>query len=325
MDANKDERRTLPSIDQGNEVKINNINPNSHIIIDEKVDGSQLTIRKLHGILHYYNKNKEINPMNKCWRNAWICLQNKADIFEEGLWYHGEAFTTRQTNVNEYDRCPKNCWIVYEVVRPNNSILTPEEMHELIKDTGLETVQLLYNNRSNINEKYKNMKLQDIINSIMDDIENGIIKSCLGNNKPEGIVVKVLNNYNKKENKISNTRYKYVRKEFMELHQQKREKIQEVPDNEYIKEIGTIYNVNPRFQKAIQHLKEQNRWNYDDPMKNIQALVDELDKDLLKEALDDIKNMLIIRFWNEISKNARRDLVTFLTNFISENHDKEDK
>lgn len=66
-------------------------------------------------------------------------------------------------------------------------------------------------------------------------------------------------------------------------------------------------------RKGVQHLNaEQGKWNYDKPMNNMSALVHELDYDLLKEAEQDIKEMLFVRFFPKISKAARHNLVNYV-------------
>ena len=91
-------------------------------------------------------------------------------MFQEGLYYFGEAFVNRHTNIALYDRVPRYFWLLYEVVRQDNSILTPDEMNDLIKDTGIETVQTLFDNRVTPTDD-----LQTIINTIMAKIETGEI------------------------------------------------------------------------------------------------------------------------------------------------------
>ena len=146
--------------------------------------------------------------------------------------------------------------MVYEIVRPDNSILTRIEMSDILKNTGIETTQVFYDNQI----ESKLSSVQEIVNEIMKNIEDGTYSSSLGG-KPEGIVVKVINVVNKNEiKKISNTRYKYVRKEFSEMIKEKRDKLPQVSDEQFINELGEIYNTNARKQKAIQHLKEKGNW-----------------------------------------------------------------
>ena len=296
--------RTLPSINTGNEVGLQNIDLTNRIIIQEKVDGSQFTVYKdRNNQLHYYNKNKERDGKGKPFLNAFLSIQGKEDMFEVGYFYHGEAMTSRLTNTNEYERVPNCFWIIYEIVREDNTVLSPEEMEIALKDTPFETVKIFYDNKHE-----EPTDLTVVVDKIMKDIENKRLVSGLGG-IPEGCVVKVINVL--KKDKYSTTRYKYVREEFQEANHTKKKRLPQVSDQDFIQELGSIYNTDARFQKAIQHLQERNCWK-DNIEKNIPGLVDELDRDLIKEELDEIKNLLFIRFWPEISKASRAGLQDFL-------------
>ena len=314
--------RTLPSIECGNEVRINNIDTTNRIIIQEKIDGSQLTIFKRNGELHFYNKNTKINPQGAPWKDAWLSLQNKKDWFVEGYFYHGEAMKQKnQTNVNVYKRYPKYCWIVYEIVKENNYVLTPDEMNYILRGTQLETTPLIYDNKNHDdyvddyvgNYHADTITLQRKIDIIMEEIEKKEIESCLGNS-PEGIVVKVLN-VTRIENetlKYSTTRYKFVRPIFSEKVKQKRTKDDELSDGEFIDNIGMSYNTDARKQKAMLHLKERGEWNYDNFDKNIPQMVHELNNDLLKEEREEIETALFVHFFPTICKVAQGNIKLFM-------------
>lgn len=294
--------RTLPSITEGKLETIKKFDPSSRIIIQEKVDGSQLTIFKRNDTLHFYNKNNPCNPKGKPWLNSYISLINHPEFFQDGYFYHGEAMKDCRPVTCIYQRVPRYHWTIYEIIKSDGTILTPEEMIEHLKLTNLETVQILYDSKIHLTNPFD---IESIILELMKKVETGEISSSLGG-KMEGIVVKRLN-YNG-----STYRGKFVRKEFQEAHRQKKEKITEVPMETFIQNIGEIYNTEARKRKAMQHLKEKEKWNDINMESNITYLVNELDEDLLKEAEMDIKNMLFIRFWPEISKNARGDLSSFV-------------
>jgi hypothetical protein len=293
---------TLPSIDSVTPGKLANITNDDHVIIQEKINGSQFTIFKKDGELHFYNRNKEVGPKGDPYVNAYLSLQKKKDFFQTGLFYHGEAMKTTKTNNASYKRMPRYYWIVYEIQREDGSLLTPDEMTATLLHTGIETTQVLYDSHKNISLQ----PLQEIIDQIMVQIESDIIESCLGG-IPEGIVIKVLKG-------TTNSRFKQVRSVFAEMSQVKRDKIEQVSDIDFIKEIGEIYNTNGRREKAVQHMKEKGKYNEKNVNANIGQMVHELDDDLLKEAEEDIKNILFVRFFPEISKVARGDVPTFLRN-----------
>ena len=317
--------RTLPSITVGNEKTLNHKDvENCRVIIQEKVDGSQLTIFRQGDKLIYYNKNKQITGQGKPWLNSYILLNNNVHLFKEGLFYHGEAMKSiysSKLNVR-YEREPRYFWIVYEIVREeDNTTLTPEEMDEVLEGTGIETVPILYDNLNNdeseinkdeVNEDEVNYieKAKDIIRNI----EDGSITSCFGNVAPEGVVLKVLNRNkgNKKKEKMVTTRYKFVRTKFSETNSSKKQRLPELSQDQIIDGIGNIYNTDARKQKAVQHLEEQGKWK-DKISQNIGLMVNELDADLLKECEQEIKDLLFVRFWPQISKVARGNIKEFLT------------
>nr|QBK87019.1 MAG: hypothetical protein LCMAC103_03630 [Marseillevirus LCMAC103] len=297
--------RTFPSIKAGScSADFKNIDLAQRIVVQEKVDGSQLTVFKKAGALHYYNKTKEINPQGSLWRNVWLSLHGKEKWFQEGLYYHGEAVRNRLPNVTEYARTPRHCWIVYEIARQDGTVLTPEEMAGVLAGPGLETVALIYDSKRDGAPG----DLLALVNRAMDRIDAGGLRSCLGGT-PEGIVLKALNV--PRQGATTTTRLKFVRREFQEVNHQKKKRLPEVGTAEFIRKLGEVFDTDARRHKAIQHLREGGRWKVA-VNQNIGAMVAELDRDLLKEAADEIKAQLFIRFWPEISKAARGDVARFL-------------
>jgi len=239
--------RTLPSIEQGNDARLNNIiKGTSDIFFQEKIDGSELTIFKKDGELHYYNKNKKINPKGKPWLNAYLSLNSQPHLFKENYFYHGEAMTKKCTNVNPYERTPHFFWIVYEIVREDNYMLSPSEMNELLKGTNIETVETILTLNPEVYSK-DDYNLSATISDIMKDVSEGTIGSSLGG-KMEGVVMKTCRKMENDKYKV--TRYKYVRPEFSEIHRDKSKRLEhkskEFTDDEFIEYIGEMFNVPAR-------------------------------------------------------------------------------
>ena len=300
--------RTLPSINTGYNTNLE-LDIDDRVIIQEKYDGSQFTIYKdEEGNLHYMNKNKSISGKGNVWLNSYLSLCKKTDFFKIGFFYHGEAMNSRQSHTVRYDREPKRFWVLYEIVRENGQILTPEEMTEHLKNTDIEVANVLYDN----NGHTKETNYIDIAKDIIQKMEDGKIQSSLGG-IPEGVVLKVLNRKTDTD-KVRNSRFKFVRQVFSEQNHAKKEKLPTLNDDEIVQGIASVYDTDARKQKAIQHLKECEKkgWNEKNLTSNIGRMVEELDADLLKEAEEEIKDMLFIRFWPQISKGARGDLTNFI-------------
>jgi hypothetical protein len=296
----------FPSINTGETSNLDVDRFSCQIIIQEKADGGQFSIENIEGKLVFSNKGKIISGKAYPFVNSYISLVNKVEFFKEGYLYHGEAMRSRKPNTNEYDREPRYFWVLFEIVDIKTGyIFTPEETKEMIKDTGIEYLSPLYDSYV---DPLPQKSYHEIIDNFMNKIESGQIESVLGG-MMEGIVFKALNQDNK--GKIKNTRLKFVRSKFSELNQQKKAKLPTLSDEELIENIGLVYNVPARFQKAKQHLEENGKWK-SNPKANFQTMVHELDEDLIKEHSEDIKNILFCRFHDKIVRNARKDLTAFM-------------
>jgi hypothetical protein len=300
--------RTFPSIDHGAKAKLDSSScPNTRVIIQEKVDGSQLSICNIDGKLRFFNKSKEITAHAKPFFNSHVSLVNKPELFKPGYVYHGEAMNSVHPNTIRYEREPTYFWIIYEIVKDDGTSLYPEEIEKLLEGTGLEYIKPLYDNIDNM-DTTESVDYVEMANEYVEKITRDEIPSILGG-RPEGVVLKAVNRM--RNGKRVNTRYKFVRTEFSEMNRARKRRLPKLPDVEIIDGIGAVYNVKARFQKAVQHLQEDGKWK-DVPKRNQTALIEELDADLRKECEEDIKNMLFIRFWPQISKAARTDLASFM-------------
>lgn len=317
MESKKVQPDKFPSIEHGQNKNLSFIDEelDHHVIIQEKVDGSQLTIIKVDDQLLYYNKNSRCQPKGSSFVDA--CLQLRSDFFNEGFTYHGESISNKPKKKNdmvvyrhntcEYLRPPRYNYIIYEIVDKNGYVLTPDETKKHLDGTGLEMVNVLYDS---MHQDLKGMGIKEYIKLLLSQIEDGKLESSLGL-KPEGIVLKVLNR--RRENGIYTSRFKFVREVFAEANISKRDKLVDLSDAEFISQLGLIYDTPARKQKAKQHLEEKGQWK-EEKYNNISTMINELDDDLLKEASEEIKDLLFVRFWPIISKQARGDVKAFLDN-----------
>lgn len=337
--------RKLPSIEHGEDKNLAKIDSylqtgEYRVLLQEKVDGSQLTIFNQDGVLHYYNKSSPCNPYNDVFRDAYLQLHPHPEFFKEGFFYHGESLQNKikrkgssiiyRPNTCEYLRLPRYNHVVYEIVRADGYLLTPEEMKEMLAGTGIETVSIFFD--SQISKL--SIPIRDRISELIEGMENGTIVSGFGL-KPEGMVLKVLNKVD--GDKLSSTRLKFVRPIFAESNSKKKARLGEVSDADFIQELGKIYDLPGRKIKARRHLEERGQWNemnasldqtnasldQNNQTKNIKAMTDELNADLLKESVEEIKDLLLIRFWPEISKAAQGDVKGFLLSLKTEKDEEE--
>lgn len=94
---------------------------------------------------------------------------------------------------------------------------------------------------------------------------------------------------------------KFVSKSFQESRSQKKPRASRITPNDFVKWVGSNYDVQPRFHKALQHLRDRD--NILHP--SAQQMHDELDKDLLKERKEEIESYLwahFVRYVKQISE-----------------------
>lgn len=296
--------------------------PEGRLIIQEKMDGSNFTVYRDPKTLelHYFNKGKLLTnkesgkgESQSVFERTCDALRTRQNLFWPGYIYHGEALRATRACHIMYRQVPKFHWICYEIMIPSvvtavqqahsgdesdtvvnvtvHRCATPEEMTEILKDTGLEQAHIFYD--SIWENEESNKRLVKIFLNI------NTLPSCLGN-YAEGVVVKVLDRI--KKDKVTPYRRKYVSD-----HMREHKTIEGViaPDCT-VESIEDMFNVPARFRKAVQHLEEDG--------KNItyETVTAEADRDLEKECKHEIMEMLWKRYWPIIKRAARKDLAQTL-------------
>ncbi len=124
--------------------------PEGRLIIQEKMDGSNFTVFRNPQTLdlQYFNKGKLLDEKQSVFERTCDALRTRQELFRPGYIYHGEALRATRSCHIMYRRIPKFHWICYEIMIPYNTTTyrcaTPEEMTEILKDTGLEQAHIFY-------------------------------------------------------------------------------------------------------------------------------------------------------------------------------------
>lgn len=217
----------------------------------------------------------------------WV-LNNEEKIKALGndTYYYGEFLGTPSHNVLKYERTPKNNIILFGVLKGEGFVKTYDELKDWAGKLDLEAVPLLY---------YGEIKSFEELNQFMD------INSLLGNEKVEGVVVKNYLSPCILGNLVLPSFGKYVREDFKERHAtewgtkfSRTSKLQAWIDS---------FRTEARFQKAVQHLKEKGEL-VNEP-KDIGKLLEEIERDLLEEERENIKNELYKLFKDSIVRKAK--------------------
>jgi hypothetical protein len=292
-------------------------NENYKYYIEEKIDGSQLSIViDNDGKLSFYNKNKRAG-MNNSFEKAITMLNFKYDnknILNPDYTYYGESVCRIKHNVCVYERTPKFYFILYDIFNNVSNEYVSSEIKKLEADrVGFEIVQTLYQNTD------PNQNPYDICEKLINQIESGEIKSCLGGTI-EGVVLKH-HAFIKKGNPVA-TKLKLVTTKFKERHSIKQPKT-ELSADDFLISLGNSFCTEARFHKAYQHLIENNTINPENiKNKDRDKIIMELNSDFDKEYKDELKELLYTEFSPLLKKLAREGSGNWFTKtYLPENND----
>ncbi len=235
-------------------------------IIEEKIDGSQISFRLYDSILKMRSHGQQINENNlgmfaKAWETA--CKLN----LTPGWTYRGEFLQKPKHNILTCARVPVGNIILYDIDTGDQNYLPYHEMSLEAERIGLECVPLI--------------ATRDSI-PMQQDWEDWLQhESILGGTKIEGVVLK---NYRHLDRDQKIMMIKYVSPQFREKH------TGQVPTQNIIQDILAEYGGEARWNKVIQHLTENGV--LEGSLKDIGPLMKELNEDFERECKEEIKDKL---------------------------------
>lgn len=250
------------------------------IIIQEKIDGSQISFCKSNGLyMRSKGKAQSIISPDALFIQAAETLINIKDKLKEGWVYRGEYLQKPHHNTINYNRTPDKHIILFDIMVGDQNYLPYEEVAEEAASLGLEIVPLFYSG--------------DGINITQDQIESFLEQqSILGGSKIEGVVIKNYNLFGVDGKPLMG---KFVSPEFKETN----------IDNNRIKRHGDIihdivevFRSENRFKKAVQHLRDNGEIT--GQPQDIGKLIKHIHADVLDECSDEIKDMLFKEYKKRI-------------------------
>jgi hypothetical protein len=247
-----------------------------NVLVEEKIDGSQFSFGKFifedgNVCTKCRSKGCEINVdypekmFNKAVENI------KPLDLKIGWTYRSEYLQKAKHNTLAYDRTPEKNLIIFDIATDEECYLSYDDKVAEAKRIGLEVVPNLYFGKIN-DPRF-----------VLDFLS---MQSILGGQKIEGVVIK---NYNRFGPDKKTLMGKYVSEAFKEVHncEWKKENpaIGDIVDN-----LISKYKTPARWQKAVQHLKENGLLT--GSPKDIGILMKEVQIDIEKECIDEIKDSL---------------------------------
>lgn len=260
------------------------------VVVQEKVDGSQFSFqvretpegRKF----ECRSRGAELNVVSpmQMFSAGIAYLQGIADKLRPGFIYRGEYLNAPRHNVLHYGRRPNGFVILFDIEDGNlgqGVYLQPDALAEEAARIGLESVPVLFQG------VLDQTKLRDLLART----------SVLGGAEIEGVVVK---NYAERTPENTVLMGKFVSEKFKEQHVDGYKPKAEKAD--ILTSLLAQYKTTARWQKAVQHLKEQGALA--GTTKDIGPLLKELASDIHRECAEEIRAALFAHFWPQVHRGV---------------------
>jgi len=271
--------------------------------ITEKVDGSQFVFGMVDGELKMRSKGKAqyAGAVDKMFLEAheYVSGRSVRRWLVDGYTYYCEYLRQPKHNVLTYNSTPKNYLYLFGVETPADGFI-----HD--RQTVLEYADRLDISPANV--LHYGESSPEHLREFLD------LESFLGGPKVEGVVVK---NYNKSfmlgDRVFPIMSGKFVSEAFKEKHQKNW-----TGENTSGGKWGAFcdgYRSEARWQKAVQHLREEGR--LDDSPKDIGALIKEVNRDIEEEEVENIKDFLYAHFGRDLKRKATAGLPEWYKSQIS--------
>ncbi len=274
---------------------------NGEVEVTEKVDGSQISFGMIDGELCIRSKNQQmfLGANNGMFNLAVEKIEAAAPNLHPGWIYRGEFFLKPKHNTLAYERVPKNNIMIYDIekgVGTSDFLRWRDRIAESIR-IGFEPIPVFFIGPECNLDWIKEYLKKD---------------SILGGVKVEGVVVK---NYNQFTEDKKVAKAKFVSSEFQEKHVKEWKK-ENPTRKDIVSELIDTYAVPARWQKAVQHLRDDGR--LEGSPRDIGNLIKEAQEDLKKEEEEVIKEILFKHFIGQILRGATGGLPTWYKEQLAE-------
>ncbi|MDZ4344591.1 MAG: RNA ligase family protein [Candidatus Binatia bacterium] len=252
--------------------------------IQEKVDGSQFSFGLFDGVLLFSSKRVGfgIDNVPKLFTNACAHIDARKELLTPGWTYTCEYLSRPKHNVLQYSRTPTGFLILFDVRSQEGPFASQATLPFIAHQLGIEPVPLIYSGDCTVKELSQHLDTE----------------SVLGGTKVEGVVIK---RYTDMATGLIVA--KLVSDKFKEKAGA-RIKTPRLPDaiNELVAQLGAQYCTEARWQKCVQHLRDDGALA--GVMEDIPSLLRELHKDLWDEGGEYIAATVMQRVRKEITRRV---------------------
>jgi len=251
------------------------------VLIEEKVDGSQLSAGIIDGELRVRSKSKEmvIDAPEKMFIPAVNAIKELP--LTPGWTYRGEFLGKPKHNCLAYSRIPEKHFIIFDINTNEECYLNYDEKVVEANRLGLEIVPRLFEGEISGPEHLRAL------------LET---ESILGGTKIEGIVIKNYSQFGPDKKTLMG---KFVSEAFKEKHAGEW-KAANPGKTEIVQSLIAGLKTDARWNKAIQHLRDNGE--IESSPRDIGNLIKEIQSDVKKECEDEIKEALFRYAWPQIQR-----------------------
>jgi hypothetical protein len=244
------------------------------VLVEEKIDGSQISFGTENGQLKIRSKGAEIyvdNP-EKMFSLGIAAIQQLAPVLHDGWTYRAEYLQKPKHNCMKYGRVPALNIILFDINTGDEVYLAREDKEAESARIGLEITPVLYQGLVSSPETLYGLLQRD---------------SILGGGKIEGIVVKNYNQFGMDKKVLMG---KFVTEEFKETHS-KEWKADNPNVGDVVDRIVATLRSEVRWGKSIARLKEAGK--LENSPRDIGILIREIQSDIRAEEVDFIQSKLL--------------------------------
>lgn len=295
------------------------------VIIQEKIDGSQFRFG-LNEDGEFVMGSKAVNWEYEQWDKMFkpgceylLSIEDTIkETFKPDTYFYAEYMLSEKHNVLKYGRVPKNHFVLFDCLMAGEWVRDRKQLQFFAHKLGVDVVPELYRGvvemqRVGSGPKFDHTRSWTGIDFMKNMI--GQTMSILGEVQIEGIVIKNYNEWLTLGGQVYPVFTKYVREAYREQHMKDwKVKAPKASLQDYFQG----FNNENRWLKSIQHLKEKGELT--NTVKDIGALLKEIQSDIKAEETDNIKQVLFNHFIKDLMRTSIRGFPEWYKDYlISEN------
>jgi len=259
---------------------------NGEVLIQEKLDGSQISFCKTGDDIRIRSKGAIIHPEapEKMFSKGVEWIVKKKEDLHEGFIYRGEYLRQPKHNVLTYNKVPDQHIAIFDIETTPSHFLSPTEVMYEATRLGFGWMPFCW----------ATVKSAEDIKEFLE------WDSFLGGTKVEGIAIK---NYSRYTIDGKVMMGKYVSERFKEVHRTKKYR---TTSKDIIESLTDMYKTEARWLKAIHHLRDMGE--LEDSPRDIGKLLKEVQTDVYNECADEIKEILFKWAWKGLSRSLTRGI-----------------